>query len=64
MIGVHLSSTQNSTMFTDCCNIAITDTQRRCPKCKEIVYPGTDTDKDRTPHEINKARWAMAYRAS
>jgi len=39
MSGVFYCSKTNSTFFTDCCNVAINDSQRKCPVCREYVYP-------------------------
>ena len=38
-MGVHLSSHTNSTLFTDCCDVAICDDQSVCPHCKKEVEP-------------------------
>jgi len=48
----------NSTMFTDCCDVAICDDERHCPKCGNPVI-GYDAD---TNHERGKIRWAAATR--
>lgn len=57
MKRVFLCSPTNSTMFTECCRVAINDDQSLCPRCKEEVYPGKDT----TDHQRGAARWEMAY---
>ena len=46
----------NSTMFTECCRIAICDDQIKCPQCGELVIGG-DAD---TPHETGIIRWKYA----
>ena len=51
MPTVYLSSPENSTFFTTCCNVAIQPEQRNCPGCGEEV----------TPHG-NRARWAAAFK--
>ncbi len=40
MASVHFSSNTNSTFFTNCCNVAICNDQRNCPKCG-VEVPGT-----------------------
>ena len=37
MSGVSFCCHTNSTLFTDCCGVAICDDQSRCPKCGEEV---------------------------
>lgn len=39
MPSVYLCSSTNSTMFTTCCSVAITDDQAHCPQCKSEVHP-------------------------
>lgn len=56
MIYVHLCSPTNSTIFTNCCKVAINDNQIRCPACKEEVYPGEGSD-----HHRSRLRWTYAY---
>lgn len=34
---VHLTSHTNSTLFTDCCGIAICDDEKKCPRCKKEI---------------------------
>jgi hypothetical protein len=46
----------NSTHFTECCNVAITDGEKVCPRCKEDII-GFDAPSD---HERRKVRWAYA----
>lgn len=54
---VHLDSPTNSTLFTNCCNVAILDDQAACPQCRQEVYPGHDsTQRDRAMY-----RWNWAY---
>lgn len=50
MPSVYLCSPTNSTMFTTCCQVAICDDQKRCPKCKAEIYP-----------ETPRGRWEHAY---
>jgi len=57
VFGVHLSGPNNSTMFTDCCGVAICRDQQRCPKCKELII-GWDAESFRDRHTI---RWNYAY---
>lgn len=35
----------NSTLFTSCCSCAISNDQKRCPQCKELVI-GYDADSE------------------
>jgi hypothetical protein len=39
MATVYLDSPTNSTMFTTCCDAAITDAENKCPRCKQHVTP-------------------------
>ncbi len=48
----------NSTMFTQCCEVAITDSESRCPVCKKKVI-GADAETDTERH---KMRWFNATR--
>ncbi len=48
----------NSTMFTECCSVAICDDQSCCPVCKRKVI-GHDAS---TSHERGLIRWRYAYR--
>lgn len=48
----------NSTFFTECCHVAITDDEQRCPRCKEMVV-GYDSEPG---NERHIARWNHAYR--
>lgn len=46
----------NSTMFTECCETAICDDERLCPKCgREVVGANAATD-----HKRGKIRWQNA----
>ena len=46
----------NSTMFTECCETAITDSEKCCPKCgREVVGYNSDSDHDR-----GRVRWGYA----
>lgn len=57
MIYVQLANPYNSTIFTNCCRVAINDDQAHCPLCKAEVYPGVEA----TEHERNMYRWNWAY---
>lgn len=46
----------NSTMFTECCSVAICDDEPNCPFCKRAVI-GNDAT---TAHERGKIRWRNA----
>jgi hypothetical protein len=48
----------NSTLFTECCGVAICDDEPRCPKCKEEVI-GADEE---TRHGRHLTRWYNATR--
>ena len=48
----------NSTMFTDCCHVAICDDEPSCPRCKRKVV-GFDAE---SPHERGRIRWNNATR--
>lgn len=47
----------NSTMFTSCCRVAITDSQKRCPDCGSKVIGWHAED----PQERHRIRWNHAY---
>lgn len=49
MSGVYYCSPFNSTHFTTCCNVAITSSEQKCPRCRKDVYPFFEgmTDKER-----------------
>jgi hypothetical protein len=53
--GVHLCNSTNSTIFTNCCNAAITDRDKQCPKCRYYIV-GWDSKN------VNKTRWLFAYK--
>ncbi len=57
-VGVYplMPQGMNSTMFTECCRVAICDDQARCPRCKKEVI-GADTETD---HERDMIRWKYA----
>lgn len=67
MSGVFLYSPTNSQMFTTCCQTAICDDQRQCPRCKAFVYPDDEDDEQRgvrrSNHERAMSRWNSAYRS-
>jgi len=46
----------NSTMFTECCEVAICDDQRCCPQCKRDII-GYDSSSD---HKRGMIRWRDA----
>ena len=48
----------NSTMFTNCCETAICDDERHCPRCGRNVI-GHDAD---TNYQRGRIRWANATR--
>ena len=39
MARVRLSSHTNSTLFTTCCGVAISNDDDACPRCGEEVFP-------------------------
>ena len=53
-----LKSGTNSTMFTECCKVAICENEPYCPRCKGKVI-GWDA---KTYHKRNMIRWANAIR--
>lgn len=53
-----LPSGGNSTMFTECCEVAINNDQLCCPRCKEKVV-GWDEPSD---HKRGVVRWLSATR--
>lgn len=57
MIGVRLCGPNNSTIFTNCCEVAICDDEACCPRCKQEVHPG----REATQHQRRVDRWNMAY---
>ncbi len=48
----------NSTFFTECCNCAITDSERCCPSCGNEVVGYSEEGVQQT----NRNRWKIAYR--
>lgn len=50
MATVYLCSPTNSTMFTTCCDCAVSDNQNACPNCGQAVEP-----------QGASARWSAAY---
>ena len=50
MPTVYLCSPTNSTMFTSCCDVAITDSEAHCPRCRSEIEPRSARD-----------RWEVAY---
>jgi len=55
---VYLASKTNSTMFTTCCEAAITNSEKQCPKCEKYVY-GHDYIDENSRRII---RWNYAFR--
>jgi len=51
-----MPSGTNSTMFTDCCDVAICDDEPNCPVCKRKVV-GWDAE---SKHERAQIRWRFA----
>jgi predicted amidophosphoribosyltransferase len=70
MPGVYHCSPTNSTHFTTCCETAITDRERCCPRCGEPVYPhhsryGEDPEEDKySDHYRSMARHRQAMAKS
>jgi hypothetical protein len=46
----------NSTMFTECCSVAITRSEKKCPYCNSLII-GYDAQTD---HERDIIRWRSA----
>ena len=46
----------NSTMFTECCDVAICNDERCCPLCNKIVI-GADAESD---YKRWRVRWKYA----
>ena len=55
--GVRLSGPNNSTLFTTCCGVAITDRECNCPACGDLII-GWDAA---SPYMRGMIRWNMAY---
>ena len=47
----------NSTFFTECCEVAISDDQRCCPNCDREVI-GSEIENEHLRHLY---RWKIAY---
>lgn len=58
LVGVLALTPQgtNSTMFTECCQVAICDDEPNCPGCKRKIR-GWDAESN---HERGKIRWRYA----
>lgn len=54
---VYLCCKTNSTMFTSCCNCAICDNERCCPKCGSLVYGHSANSES----ERRIIRWNYAF---
>ena len=48
----------NSTLFTECCSVAICDDELNCPECKNPVI-GFNSENQQDRHKI---RWRNATR--
>ena len=61
VVGVLPLSPQgtNSTMFTECCQVAICDDEPNCPHCKRKIRGWNAESK----HERGKIRWDYATAA-
>jgi len=58
LAGVFLCSPTNSTMFTECCDCAICDDEKCCPKCgREIVGHNAENS-----HKRHMVRWRYAFK--
>ena len=55
---VRLSGPNNSTMFTDCCGVAVLNSETKCPLCGATVY-GSEA---KTDHERWIMRWNYAFK--
>ena len=44
---LHVSSPNNSTLFTDCHNIAVLEHETKCPRCKIPIFGRTDKDEEK-----------------
>lgn len=64
MSSVYLCSPTNSTMFTTCCNVAILEREKECPKCADIIYPFEREDDQFSENDIRRLRWSKAYHTS
>lgn len=71
MSGVSYAGPTNSTLFTNCCQLAILDNQQKCPGCKQDVHPFyegmSDDERERAAggyynHNTSTARHAQARR--
>lgn len=49
---VFLSGPTNSTFFTTCCEVAISDREAECPVCRQLVLPRNGDE-----------RWSKAFGA-
>ncbi len=49
----------NSTIFTDCCHVAICNDQPKCPRCGSLIV-GHDAGSD---HKRSQVRWTAATRS-
>ena len=58
LAGVFFCCSTNSTMFTECCEVAICDDEKKCPKCGNNVL-GYDAE---TNHKRHMIRWRHAFK--
>ena len=56
-IGVYLCSPINSTLFTECCDVAICDYEINCPNCERPVIGCDETNN----HKRGNIRWNYAF---
>ena len=64
--GIHALSPYgtNSTMFTECCSCAITDTEKQCPECGRLVVghdAETDADRGKIRWDYATANWRLKF---
>ena len=54
--GVHHDNPYNSTPFTNCCNVAITEHEQQCPLCERYVvgWDSKNRNKDRFYYAFNR----------
>lgn len=57
MATVFHSSSTNSTHFTTCCEVAVTDRQGSCPRCGQIVEPSDDAARFRVAYAHGNGNW-------
>jgi len=64
MSTVFLCSPTNSQMFTTCCEVAICDDEKVCPRCKRAITPEGRNERWRAAFDPIKAgrRWYGNHR--